>query len=839
MANYYYKTRTLPAQTRKSRLAGLRDNTTSTGTVGIPAGSNGDTTPTNPTSPQITLQEGESIRVERSSSGTTFRISHGEPGEPVTPGTAPDNHLTVVKNLLFDSFGHTLSKENIDLDGVFDHRYLRKDQPDKTEYPITFMAGAIFNDIIRSLNFTAGAIGDGWAIWTDQNGQTNLNIDNITVRQSLRTIELIIEKIKSVGGQIVVSAANGIIKTAQIEGNHYRITFEDDNPFQPGDLIRCAKLTGPELKSWWVEILTADNDAITIEKSEFDYWWSYPAPGDEVVLFGNTHNTSRQNLIAISATDDGQPRIDVFNGVNSKSFEGCLRARLGNLDGIFSDNFPDDAQPHGDGLYADNVFLKGKFLLQNGDDVSQRFEILDGRLNSLISAEVDNILRNAVFNKNLNHWTANNLVNFIQSSNFIYIINAFYTEKTNIADIVTDNFRNVLRLKNTILTQLNDDFMISPAHGVHTIELYYKPQSEGTLNIGFPNTDFSREITMNPNQTDYQYMRFTAEWNGSGNFVLSCTGQVLIYDLKLLNDQLQNNIINLQTQITQTQEAITLLASKDYVNAQTGEIREHYDSVIQQTADQITIQCNAYTNSAISSAGFITSTEAATIYATREEYNDLNQTIYLHSAWIETNAESIELAVQEINSLNGTEIVSRINMTPSTVSISAEHINLTGDITANGNVHINQDGTLIAKGGIFNGFLQMPFKKISLSDATYTGYEYNTHYYVLGDYANVITGDDAPSNRDYVYLPKNTGWNGRIISIINQNPPSQNVSGMFYATTISIQGGDAFMENIASVPDNYTAPTNVTLRAGMIQFCCIVINNNARWMILTAQKQII
>jgi hypothetical protein len=46
---------------------------------------------------------------------------------------------------------------------------------------------------------------------------------------------------------------------------------------------------------------------------------------------GNTENPLRQNLILISATEDGQPRVDVMDVVKAKNFTGCLRARLATL----------------------------------------------------------------------------------------------------------------------------------------------------------------------------------------------------------------------------------------------------------------------------------------------------------------------------------------------------------------------------------------------------------------------------------------------------------------------------------------------------------------------------
>ena len=92
-----------------------------------------------------------------------------------------------------------------------------------------------------------------------------------------------------------------------------------------------------------------------------------PAVGDECVLMGSTSDPQRQGLILISATDDGQPRIDVMNGVSGKTLAGCLHARMGNLDGIADSWFPADDQPHGYGLYADNAYLRGRFLLTTGE----------------------------------------------------------------------------------------------------------------------------------------------------------------------------------------------------------------------------------------------------------------------------------------------------------------------------------------------------------------------------------------------------------------------------------------------------------------------------------------
>ena len=213
--------------------------------------------------------------------------------------------------------------------------------------------------LFRSPKFVDGLTGEGWRIWLE-NGLSHLTVDKLTVRQVMTVLELLIEKIRSVGGQICVSAANGKIKEIQKVNGQYIITFEQENTFVTHDLMRCQTFTGGSLKSYWVEITGVNGGNVIIPESEFA--GAIPMPGDECVLMGNTTDKNRQNLILISATEDGQPRIDVLDGVHDKNFTDCLRARLGNLDGITDDWFPADNQPHGNGLYSDNAYLRGTFL---------------------------------------------------------------------------------------------------------------------------------------------------------------------------------------------------------------------------------------------------------------------------------------------------------------------------------------------------------------------------------------------------------------------------------------------------------------------------------------------
>ncbi|MDR0833249.1 MAG: hypothetical protein LBN93_03555, partial [Candidatus Symbiothrix sp.] len=193
------------------------------------------------------------------------------------------------------------------------------------------MLTAVIRSMLRSTTFVDGLTGEGFGLWKDGNGLANLTLDKLTVRQTMSVMELLINKVRSVGGQMIVSAANGKIKSVVQTGTNYIITFETENTFVEHDLMRCSTFTGNALKSYWVEIASADGNTVTVPVSEFS--GSVPAEGDECMLMGNTANTLRQNLISIAATEDGQPRVDVLDGVHEKNFNGCLRARLGNLDG--------------------------------------------------------------------------------------------------------------------------------------------------------------------------------------------------------------------------------------------------------------------------------------------------------------------------------------------------------------------------------------------------------------------------------------------------------------------------------------------------------------------------
>ena len=370
-----------------------------------------------------------------------------------------------------------------------DDKYLRKDQPDTDPYHATFedgitvyrlaemmnvdvknlatIAKAVVS-ILRSSKFVDGFSGEGYQIWQDiATGDWNMTLDRLTVRKVLTIYELVLQKIRSVGGMVVVSAANGKVKSVERIGNNYLFTFEDTNQFQPDDLMRCQVFSPSGLKYYWVKIASVSGESVIVPLSEFD--GVIPAAGDECVLMGNTTDKKRQSLILISATEDGQPRFDCLDGVKSKSFEGCLKVRVGSLDGISDSRFPADMQPSGYGLYGNNCFLTGIFVLSNGKDVMTMFSIMEGMIKSEISSvrnEInakDNYLSNASFSGDLMDWSSTNRVRVFRVDNrLLSFNNNFYANKENLASITLEDGKSVLRLKNSSITQYNSNFARYP-----------------------------------------------------------------------------------------------------------------------------------------------------------------------------------------------------------------------------------------------------------------------------------------------------------------------------------------------------------------------------------------
>lgn len=544
-------------------------------------------------------------------------------------------------------------------------------QPVRKTDGVTF--DSVTSDSIRSAGqFVDGLLGAGFQLWKGEDGRTYLTVDKLTVRHTMAVLELLIEKVRSVGGQICVSAANGRIKTVEESGEHYLITFEQENMFVQHDLVRCQTFTGKDMRSYWVEVTDVTEAGIVVVKEEFE--GVEPKEGDECVLMGNTANSDRQNMVLISATEDGQPRVDVMDGVSGKTFDNALRARLGNLDGIKDDKFPADRQPRGNGLYADNAYMKGTFVLETGEDVKTRFEITEGKVQSAIDSVRNDFLsekgylNNPTFASGLEKWNSENeTVFFLVGNRWIWANGAALSKKGDGASVVTDMGRKVVRIRNKYIRQKHENLRFVPTFPANSagkkealpvyLSFFYRCAKAGTLKIGFENVDKTGFADFNSMEVSEEiaatggYVQYTCSglWNGTGDFKLAFDGDIYLYMLVLSTDKIEALTYKYKTLFEQSERLVKISAA----------VYDKDERALQET-------------------GLMVQPEGTGIYI-----KDANGKLALIGVGVEeTDAEGNKKTV---------------------IKLTADNIKLEGLVTANGYFKVKEDGSIEAVNGTFRG----------------------------------------------------------------------------------------------------------------------------------------
>lgn len=615
--------------------------------------------------------------------------------------------------------------------------------------------------LLSSPKFADGLDGEGWRIWLED-GLSHLTIDRLTVRQIMTVFELLIDKVRSVGGQICVSAANGKIKEVVKDHPDYHITFETENTFVAGDFMRCQTFTNGHLKSYWVNVKAADANGVWVDEGEFS-GESLPGPGDECVLMGNATDKSRQNLILISATEDGQPRMDVLDGVDKTDFTGCLRARLGNLDGITDDWFPVDNQPHGNGIYTDNAYLRGTFLLTTGEDIKTKFEIVEGKIESMVEAVRNDFvtdkgyLSNPAFVSGMEKWdTSNEAVFFLVGNKWIWVNNNVLAKKGNSASVTKDDGRTVVRIVNRYITQKNVNLRSKPTFDTNNdgmkealpvyLSFFYRCTRGGRLSVKFDGVDKSGfenfnsfEIERDIEPTD-GYVQFNCDglWNGTGDFKLSFTGEIYLYMLVMSTDKVEALTYKYRTLFEQSEKLIRIAA-------------QNFD------AD----------GNVLAESGILTTALMSGLYA-----------------------------------IDGDgQLKAFVGAGQDGVKIKASNIEFEGLVTANGNFRIHEDGSISTNKGTFknviiDGSIRSPFvnetDSMDFSDMSWEIYGSDASQKEMSTHDNVVPIGAGGGWSTAGYLEWDVSQSGRRMCIANYRWEDKITSG---SVVYSAPEGKYFFEN--------------------------------------------
>lgn len=519
--------------------------------------------------------------------------------------------------------------------------FIRKDRPDEAGFLIKFLGG-LFSDYIQSMNFSSGALGEGFVIKVDsKTGKSYIEVDELFVRIKAMFSELEIKKLSYAGGNYMFTAAG--MKCGKVEEHEdfwrcYLLVDDGEtaieNPFKEGDQIRFQDFNikpgvyeNVSNRYYWRLCVGVGEDYIDLSKTDCDANSDIPQEGDSLVQLGNRTDKKRQNAITLSVYGDDAPSIHQYAGIDSYSLAGKEVTVI---------------SPQG------NKFM-GDFILKTGINIMTQFKILEDLIYSEISKVLDevqakdNYLYNAAFASNTNGWETKNDVRFFTvNGKFLLVNDKFYSRKDAMAAIIRDGDRNVLRILSSGIKQSNADLANKPTYEEGEepknffISFRYKVATAGTLTIGFPGQNLHFTERIEPGE-EYAMKEYSGTWDGTGDFELKFTGDIYIHSLALAENAFEDLYTKLSSEIKQTAESIRLSVTK-----------------IEEDVTQLGLDINGVT-------------------------------------------DELKLYVKKDG------LGSEINVALDNISVVSKNIYFTGNISANGNVSIQADGTIKAIGGYFEG----------------------------------------------------------------------------------------------------------------------------------------
>lgn len=213
--------------------------------------------------------------------------------------------------------------------------FLRKDREDQTNFLLKLLGGIITNNI-ESEGFTTGALGAGFTLKIDENGRSYLEVDYALFRRSATFVELLIQALRHVGGQIMLTPASMHCIRVEEQADSYRCFFESTdgdrtiaNEFVVGDQARSQTFNIKEgvhenVKNtyYWRLVTAVGDDYIDLSKTDCDAGSGVPSEGDDIVQLGNRTDEERQAAIILSSYGNDAPYFKLYRGIDSYDLTG-------------------------------------------------------------------------------------------------------------------------------------------------------------------------------------------------------------------------------------------------------------------------------------------------------------------------------------------------------------------------------------------------------------------------------------------------------------------------------------------------------------------------------------
>lgn len=648
--------------------------------------------------------------------------------------------------------------------------FLRKDASDVAEEVITFLKGLLIGK-------------NGSGITVREDGTSQAVVDRLYVKIKAVFEELQVKKATHVGGeQIITHAGMKCIRVEELE-DAYRCYFLAEqegeaiaNEFSVGSLAQakeCNIVEGTTLNAsnryYWREVMAVGRDYIDLSKTICDEGSDAPQAGDDIIGLGHRTDVDLQSAIVLSSTNETSPSItfytgiDDFNltekdvisfGVDKSTGHAYMKVYGTSYIGARDESTYIKYTPEG------GVEIKGRFLTMAGEDILTMFTVIEGLIKSEISSVRDeinalnNYLNNASFAADMQYWTgSSNIRIFRVDGRLLYFNSNFYANKESFADIVSERAKNVLRLKNSYIEQVNSDFYRHPDFETFdelkrprqfTISFKYLVKRPGTLAFHFKDekkegfeeyTPISFSKDLYPG-TEFKQMEITGKWNGTGNFYMSFTGDMYLYALTLTDDALADlrEEFNMRFELTDKK----IQANLDEIRSTSGKLEEYHSEFLltarnleakftedlTNTESRITQE---YTSAIDISArglkaeftsgladlgtGITEAYKSAIGISARElcadfsaSVSDLDGRMSAHAGGFHVTAEKIESMVSATNSLKGTveQHTSAISQTASRIDQFVQKITF----DSKGNITNIDKAGLVTEGNIATMFAE-------------------------------------------------------------------------------------------------------------------------------------
>lgn len=545
-----------------------------------------------------------------------------------------DASPTYFLSRLYDdiAYGHITFNKGLTAKGYLDELL--------TERPGLEVQGhSTFTGNLSSPEFVSNFIGGkGWALqkkeFVNAAGVTEykyvLEVDGLTARETVRVYALI-------ASQLLGENDNRIF-TAMMEVHHFdsetgKVWLNTNmgklyNTLRPGDYIMVQQFqpgndvvgggTGYITKHYELIINEVGTGGATDENgdrldwvtiSNFTPGVSQEGTAEELIAKGDTFcrvdsltDPERKGIIQMITVGTNAPYMDILYGLKTDP-DHALKARLGNLQGIRTDDF---GWLQNFGIYTNNIYATGMFRnSQTGESLTAKISTTKEQHASIYKettydiSEDDNHLSNGFFVRELEKWTpcdttgtdiaTQGTTGLFNSGGTPLMVNGQLISVGAKQQAVLTEFDGVpmLKLYGAGVKQSFADMKVNTTHKELTTDqgsetqdvsdtLYMGirilPVTSGTLKVEFLKqgaqavgwqraiTDIGAWMTVQAHDTAQEPWDFT----GTGTMVVSYTGQCLIRFVALVNDPVESLKVDYWTKITQTSRLIKAEANATY-----------------------------------------------------------------------------------------------------------------------------------------------------------------------------------------------------------------------------------------------------------------------------------